>query len=133
MNTKENPYESAAHVGSAQGTESVEHTSPQRRVSRWMVKATQYGVITLLSVPSVIAFQIAAMLLTSRGTQGFVWLAIGALWVPTAIAFPIALKEKRNSKEAFISAAIMGVVVTVSLYLFGLLLLVAAGPMDGGI
>ena len=104
-----------------------------RSVVRWFHLAIRLCIVVVLTMPLAIGFQIGGMLLTGWGTQGFSWLAVGVLWLPTVLAWSLYLIELRNVKQAFVRGTALGLVASVALILIGLALIIAAGPMDGGI
>jgi hypothetical protein len=104
-----------------------------RATSELLRLALRFSAIVLLTIPLAICFQIVGMLLTGWGTQGFAWLAIGVLWLPTVLASCIYLIELRNLRQAILRGSAMGLLASISLLLLGLAIIMAAGPMDGGI
>lgn len=95
--------------------------------------AVRVAVLFSVSFPFIIAFQIAAMLTTGWGTQGFTWLGIGAAWIPSALAIAFDWFRLRRFSDACVTGILSGLATTLLFVIVSLCLLVLMGPMDGGI
>jgi len=104
-----------------------------RSAVQWLHLAIRLCAVVVLTIPLAMGFQIGGMLLIGWGIQRFSWLAVGVLWLPTVLAWSLYLVELRNTKQAFVRGLALGIVASLILLLIGLALIVAAGPMDGGI
>ncbi len=107
--------------------------SLSRRQWTWLQWIIRFCLVLVLTLPLAIGFQIVGMLLTGTGTHGFGWLVWGFLLMPTIIAWSMYLIELKNVRQMLINGTILGIVVSLTWILLGFALLVAAGPMDGGI
>jgi hypothetical protein len=118
-----NPYEPTGETAN----------KPIQRPRTGFQAVLRFGLVLILTLPLAMGFQMGGMLLTGSGEQGFGWLIAGILVLPTLLACSLYMIELSNARRAIVSGTMMGILVSLTWLLLGFALIIAAGPMDGGI